>query len=60
MKILSKSPYCLGLQCPKILWLKTNCPEEEQISASVQNDFDRVENNLSSLKKLRTNLPEPL
>jgi hypothetical protein len=40
MKSLSKSSYCSGLQCPKILWLKTNCPEEAQISESTQNVFD--------------------
>jgi hypothetical protein len=41
MKILSKSSYCNGLQCPKILWLKTHCPEEEQISEKTQKTFDR-------------------
>ena len=40
MKTLSKSSYCSGLQCLKILWLKTHCPEEAQISESTQNVFD--------------------
>jgi hypothetical protein len=41
MKILSKSSYCNGLQCPKILWLKTHCPEEEaKPSESTQSVFD--------------------
>ena len=26
---LSKSRYCQGLQCPKMLWLQKNKPEEE-------------------------------
>ena len=25
---LSKSRYCSGVQCPKMLWLKKNMPEE--------------------------------
>ena len=37
MKIISKSSYCSGLQCLKILWLKSNCTEEAQISESIQN-----------------------
>jgi hypothetical protein len=40
MKTLSKSSYCNGLQCPKILWLKTHCPQEAQTSESTQNAFD--------------------
>ena len=28
MKRLSKSRYTNGLQCPKLLWLKTNAPEK--------------------------------
>jgi len=40
MKTISKSSYCSGLQCLKILWLKTHCPEEAQISESTQNVFD--------------------
>ena len=40
MKLLSKSSYCGGLQCLKILWLKTNHPEEAQISESTQSTFD--------------------
>ena len=40
MKTISKSSYCSGLQCLKKLWLKTNCPEEEQISESAQNVFN--------------------
>ncbi len=30
---LSKSKYCSGLQCPKILWLQENKPEEAQNTA---------------------------
>ena len=41
MKTLSKSAYCNGLQCLKILWLKTNSPEEEQISETTQRKFDK-------------------
>ena len=37
---LTKSLYVDGLQCPKILWLKTHCPEEAQVSESAQNVFD--------------------
>jgi hypothetical protein len=40
MKTLSKSSYCSGVQCPKILWLKTHCPDEALISESTQNTFD--------------------
>ena len=29
---LSKSKYCLGYQCLKLLWLKKNKPEEEEIT----------------------------
>ena len=30
---LSKSKYCSGLQCPKILWLQENKPEEAEDTA---------------------------
>ncbi len=33
---LSKSRYCSGVQCPKMLWLKKNMPEE--FDNSVIND----------------------
>ena len=33
---LSKSRYCRGIQCPKMLWLEKNKPEEvEKIRASL-------------------------
>jgi len=38
---LSKSRYCAGLQCPKILWLKKNKPEVEDTSAMNQAVLDR-------------------
>ena len=40
MQILSKSSYCSGVQCLKILWLKTHCPQEAQVSESTQKAFD--------------------
>ena len=33
---LSKSKYCSGVQCPKMLWLKKNQPEE--FDESVMNE----------------------
>ena len=40
MKTLSKTSYCSGLQCLKILWMKTHRKEEAKISKSTQNVFD--------------------
>ena len=34
---LSKSKYCSAVQCPKMLWLKTNKPEEFDESVMNQN-----------------------
>ncbi len=34
---LSKSKYCSAVQCPKMLWLKTNKPEEFDESVINQN-----------------------
>lgn len=40
MKSISKSSYCNGLQCPKILWLKTFMPEEAIIDSATQAKFN--------------------
>jgi hypothetical protein len=38
--ILSKSRYCRGLQCPKILWLDAHKPELRDDSAIIQSTLD--------------------
>ena len=41
-KIISKSKYCLGLQCPKLLWVHYNDKERlPEVDASVQVRFDQ-------------------
>lgn len=40
MKSISKSSYCSGMQCPKILWLKTFMPEEAVIDNTTQVKFN--------------------
>ena len=40
MKPISKSSYCNGLQCPKMLWLKTFMPEGAVIDSVTQAKFD--------------------
>ena len=37
---LSKTRYCMGLQCPKILWLDLHKSEEKDPSAVNQARFD--------------------
>ena len=40
MKSISKSSYCNGIQCPKILWLKTFMSEEVVIDNATQAKYD--------------------
>lgn len=40
MKRISKSSYCSGIQCPKILWLKTFMPDEAVIDSGTQAKFE--------------------
>ena len=40
MKSISKSSYCNGLQCSKMLWLKTFMPEKAVIDSATQAKFD--------------------
>lgn len=38
---LSKSRYCKGIQCPKILWMDKNKPEEAE---DIYHNLDQVHN----------------